>query len=430
MEFITFVVVFLVLLILGMPIAFVMLLSSAAYFAFSGSWLTFLTFPERLFGGIDSFIYLALPFFMLAGEIMNRSDMSERMIEFATLIVGRFRGGLAQVNVLSSILFAGLTGIALGDIAALGKIFIPQMEKQGYTRSFAAAVTGASSIVGPIIPPSGIIIIYCAIMELSVGGMFVAAIIPGLLIGLSDMLIVAMLAKKKNFPLMKVPFSVKVYWRSFSSATIALLMPVLIIGGILGGIFTPTEAAGVAVVYALFVGLIVTGKLKFKSVEGALKSAATDSARLFIIIAAAHVVSWIFAIENIDDKIADSLIAISQSKIVLILGLNIFYILLGLWLDPATALILFAPIIAPFAYRLGIHPFQLGIMLIINVNIGILTPPVGFVLFAISSISKTSIAEIAKELLPFLGINFLVILIVGFVPQLTTWLPGLFGFVR
>ena len=199
MDFITFIVVFLVLLLAGMPIAFVMLLSSAAYFLFSGNWLTFWTFPERLFGGLDSFIYLALPFFMLAGEIMNRSNMSERMIEFATLIVGRFRGGLAQVNVLSSILFAGLTGIALGDIAALGKIFIPQMEKQGYTRSFAAAVTGASSIVGPIIPPSGIIIIYCAIMEISVGGMFVAAIIPGLLIGLSDMLIVAIYAKKRIF---------------------------------------------------------------------------------------------------------------------------------------------------------------------------------------------------------------------------------------
>lgn len=428
MAFITFVIVFLVLLLAGMPIAFVMLLSSAVYFGFSGSWTTFWSFPERMFGGLDSFIFLALPFFMLAGEIMNRSEMSERLIEFATLIVGRVRGGLAQVNVLSSILFAGLTGIALGDIAALGKIFVPQMEKQGYTRSFAAAVTGASSIVGPIIPPSGIIIIYCAIMEISVGGMFVAAIIPGLLIGLSDMLIVAVLAKRKNFPLMKVPFSLEVYWRSFTSAFIALFMPVLIIGGILGGVFTPTEAAGAAVVYALLVGFFVTGKLKVKTTRDALKAAATDSARLFIIIAAAHVVSWIFAIENIDDKVATTLFTISQNKFLLIIGLNLFYILLGLWLDPATALIIFAPIVGPFAYQLGVHPFQLGIMLIINVNIGILTPPVGFVLFAISSISKTSIGAITKDLLPFLAINVLVILMVGFIPQLTTWLPGLFGF--
>lgn len=428
MAFIIFVIVFLVLLLVGMPIAFVMLLSSAVYFGFSGNWMTFWSFPERLFGGLDSFIFLALPFFMLAGEIMNRSEMSERLIEFATMIVGRFRGGLAQVNVLSSILFAGLTGIALGDIAALGKIFVPQMEKQGYTRSFAAAVTGASSIVGPIIPPSGIIIIYCAIMELSVGGMFVAAIIPGLLIGLSDMLIVAVFAKRKNFPLMKVPFSFEVYWRSFTSAFIALFMPVLIIGGILGGVFTPTEAAGVAVVYALLVGFFVTGKLKLKTTRDALKAAATDSGRLFIIIAAAHVISWIFAIENIDDKVATTLFTISQNKFILIIGLNLFYILLGLWLDPATALILFAPIVGPFAYQLGIHPFQLGIMLIINVNIGILTPPVGFVLFAISSISKASIGAITRDLLPFLAINVLVILLVGFMPWLTTWLPGLFGF--
>ena len=197
-----------------------------------------------------------------------------------------------------------------------------------------------------------------------------------------------------------------------------------------GRIFTPTEAAGVAVVYALFVGLFVTGKLKFSAAKGALKSAATDSARLLIIIAAAHVVSWIFAIENIDDKVADSLLTISQNKILLIIGLNLFFILLGLWLDPATALILFAPIVGPLAYHLGIHPFQLGIMLIINVNIGILTPPVGFVLFAISSISKSSIAEITRDLLPFLTINFVVILLVGFIPQLTTWLPGLFGYIR
>lgn len=428
MELATFIIVFLALLIAGMPIAFVMLLSSFAYFSFSGDMLTFLSFPERMFGGLDSFIFLALPFFMLAGEIMNRSEMSERLVEFATLIVGRFRGGLAQVNVLSSILFAGLTGIALGDIAALGKIFIPQMEKQGYTRSFSAAVTGASSIVGPIIPPSGIIIIYCAIMELSVGGMFVGAIIPGLLIGFSDMLIVALIAKKKNFPLMKVPFSMKVYGQSFSNALVALVMPVLIIGGILGGVFTPTEAACVSVVFALIIGFFFTGKLKIGNTKGALKTAAIDSARLFIIIAAAHVVSWIFAIENVDDKVASTLLSLTQNKFILIVGLNLFFILLGLWLDPVTSLIIFAPIVASFAYQYGIHPFQLGIMLIINVNIGILTPPVGFVLFAISSISKTSIAEITKDLLPFLGINFIVIMLVGFVPQFSTWLPSLFGF--
>jgi tripartite ATP-independent transporter DctM subunit len=180
MAFIAFIIIFIILLFIGMPIAFIMLLSSAVYFFIGGNMMSLWSFPERMFSGLDSFVFLALQFFMLAGEIMNRSEMSERLVEFATLVIGRVRGGLAQVNVLTSILFAGLTGIALGDIAALGKIFIPAMEKQGYTRSFAAAVTGASSIVGPIIPPSGLIVLYCAFMDVSVGGMFVAAIIPGL----------------------------------------------------------------------------------------------------------------------------------------------------------------------------------------------------------------------------------------------------------
>jgi tripartite ATP-independent transporter DctM subunit len=367
---------------------------------------------------------------MLSGEILNRSGMSERLVQFANLVIGRVRGGLAQVNVLTSIIFAGLTGVALGDIAALGKVFIPSMEKQGYTRSFAAAVTGASSIVGPIIPPSGMIVLYCAILELSVGGMFVSAIIPGILIGVSDMLIVAILAKKKNFPVQKIPFKAKESIQCFAHASVAIFMPVLIIGGILGGVFTPTEAAGAAVIYSLFVGLTITRELNTRSIMASLKVASADSARLFIIIAAASVVSWIFAMEKVDDKLAHFILAFTQNKFLLIISINVFFLLLGLWLDPGTSLIIFAPIIAPFAYKLGIHPFQLGIMLIINVNIGILTPPVGFVLFAISSISQSGIGEIARDLLPFLAINFIIVLLVGFIPDISLWLPQVFGFIK
>jgi tripartite ATP-independent transporter DctM subunit len=425
-----FIIVFIALLFIGMPIIFVMLLSSAAYFFVVGDAMFFWSFPERMFGGMDSFIFLALPFFMLSGEFMNRSEMSERLVEFANLIIGRVRGGLAQVNVLTSILFAGLTGVALGDIAALGKIFIPAMEKQGYTRSFAAAVTAASSIVGPIIPPSGMIILYCAIMELSVGGMFVAAVIPGILIGLSDMLIVAIMAKKIGFPKQEVKYTKQVILNRSTNALIALFMPVLIIGGILGGVFTPTEAAGAAAVYAFIVGVFITRKLDRKAIKSSLRSAAADTGRLMIIIAGASVVSWIFAMENVDDKIASLLIGLTDNKIILILGLNLFYLLLGLWLDPGTSLIIFAPIVAPLAYQLGIHPFQLGIMLVININIGILTPPVGFVLFAVSAISKTGIGEIAKDLIPFLIVNAIVVLCVGFIPELSLWLPGIFGFIK
>jgi tripartite ATP-independent transporter DctM subunit len=429
MEFIIFITMFIVLLAIGMPIGFVMLLGAATYFLVGGNMLYLWSFPERMFSQLDSFIFLALPFFMLAGEIMNRSEMSERLIDFATIIVGRVRGGLAQVNVMTSILFAGLTGVALGDVAALGKVFIPNMEKQGYTRSFAAAVTAASSIVGPIIPPSGIIIIYAAYMDVSVGGMFVAAIVPGLLIGLSDMLIVALLARRKNFPVFKVPLSRKLFLHSFSGASLALMMPILLIGGILSGIFTPTEAAGASVVYALIVGLFITRKLTITSIKQTLLASSRDSARLFFILGGAALVNWICAIENVDDMVANILFAFTRNPSILIIGIIVFYLFLGLFLDATIGIIIFAPLIAPFAYKLGVHPFQLGIMIIVIMNIGILTPPVGFVLYAISSISKTDIGTITKDLLPFLFVNLIVVFMLGFIPSLTLWLPDIFGFI-
>lgn len=425
-----FVIVFLFFLFLGMPISFVMLISSAAYFITSNNLDFFMIIPERMFSALNVFVLMALPFFMLSGEIMNRIGMSERLVEFSNIIIGRVRGGLAQVNVLASILFAGITGIALGDIAALGKIFIPAMEKQGYSRSFAGAVTAASSIVGPIIPPSTIIILYCAVMELSVGGMFVAAVIPGILIGISDMIIVAYLARKRNYPVYKTPISFKILIKSTQNAILALLMPLLIVGGILGGIFTPTEAAATAAIYSVFIGFFVYRNLKIAHLKDILKTSVYDSARLFFILASAAVVSWIFAMENINEVVSSLFLGISHNKYLLILLLNVVFLFLGLWLSPGANIILFAPIFAPLAYKLGIHPFQFGIMVIINCNIGILTPPVGFVLFAVASITKIDIIKLTRDLLPFLAINLVVIFLVAFVPELTLWIPQVTGLVK
>ena len=430
MANIVFIISFFFLLFFGMPISFVMLISSVAYFIASGNLDFFMIIPERMFSGINIFVLMALPFFMLSGEIMNRAGMSERLVDFANIIIGRVRGGLAQVNVLASILFAGITGIALGDVAALGKIFIPTMEKQGYTRSFAGAVTAASSIVGPIIPPSNIIILYCAVMELSVGGMFVAAIIPGLLIGISDMIIVAYLARKHNFPVSKTPISLNILVKSTSNAILALLMPVLIVGGILGGFFTPTEAAATAVMYAVFIGFVMYRNMTFGDLKAILRNSVYDSSRLFFILAGAAVVSWIFAMENVNGMVESLFLGISQSRIFLILMINFLYLFLGLWLSPGTNIILFAPVLAPLAYKLGIHPFQFGIMVIINCNIGILTPPVGFVLFAVASITNTGIGRLTRDLLPFLAINLVVILMVAFIPELTLWIPRMAGFIK
>ncbi|MCB2055833.1 MAG: TRAP transporter large permease [Geminicoccaceae bacterium] len=430
MSITAFITVFFVLLFLGLPIGFVMAVTSALYFLLSGNMLYLLMLPERIFSGLDVFVLMSIPFFMLAGEIMNRAGMSDRLVAFSNMIVGRFRGGLAQVNVLASILFAGITGVALGDVAALGKIFIPQMEKQGYTRAFAAAVTAASSLVGPIIPPSTIIVLYGAIMGVSVGAMFAGAIIPGLLIGISDMIVVYYLARKRGYPRQTVEVTPRKFVKGGADASLAIVMPVIIVGGILGGVFTPTEAAAVAVIYALIVGLFVFRTLNLKDGGAILYNAVIDSSRLFFIIAGAATVGWVFAMENIPAVVEQAFLTVSENPIVLVLLINLFFLVMGMWMEPGALIILFAPVIAPLAYKAGLHPVQFGIMLIINGNIGLCTPPVGNVLFAVANIARIGIDKLARELLPFLVLNFSIILLVGYWADLSLWIPRMLGLIR
>lgn len=426
MDIIQFIVVFLVFLALGMPVAFSMLTTSTIYFLLSDAPLIGML-PDRMFGGLDMFILVAIPFFLMAGELMNRAGISDRLVNFANMVVGRMRGGLAQVNVLSSVLFAGITGIALGDVVALGKIFIPAMEKQGYTRSFAGAVTGASSLLGPIIPPSTIAVLYAAIMGVSVGGMFVAAIVPGLVIALSDMIIVYIMARYRKFPTVEEPFTVKALTIGFRDASLAIVMPFIIIAGILSGFFTPTEAAATAVVYAILVGVFILRSLKTRDLIETLRISAIDTARLLIIIAGAAAVGWIFAMENVPTFVDQLFEPIKGNMLLIVLLVNLFFLFMGTWLDPATSIILFAPIIGPMAYDAGLHPLQFGIMMIINSNIGYITPPVGNVLFAVANICRVSIWELGKDLLPFILINMIVVILVGLFPDLSLWLPRLLG---
>jgi tripartite ATP-independent transporter DctM subunit len=385
--------------------------------------------PEKIFQGINVFVLMAIPFFMLAGEVMNKTGVSDRLITFSNLVIGRVRGGLAQVNVLASILFAGITGVALGDIAALGSVFVPAMEKQGYDKPFSAAVTAASSLCGPIIPPSTIIVLYGAVMGVSVGAMFAGAIIPGILIGLSDMLIVKILAEKRQYPKIVVKVTPRSFFLSLKDAILALIMPVIIIGGILFGIFTPTEAAAVSVLYALIIGFFIFRTLKTQHLFEILATTVLSSAKLFFIIAGAAVVSWVFGIENIPVFAENAFLTVSQNEYILIFMINLFFLFMGTWMDPGASIILFAPVLAPMAMKLGINPIQFGIMIIINSNIGLCTPPVGNVLFAISDMSKLDIFKVGKELMPFLAINFAIILLVGYVPQLSLFLPKLLGFI-
>ncbi len=428
MDIIGFIIVFMVSLVIGLPVAFAMLTTSALYFLLSDAPLIVML-PNRMFGGLDSFILVAIPFFLMAGELMNKSGISDRLVTFSNLIVGRMRGGLAQVNVLSSVLFAGITGIALGDVVALGKIFVPAMEKQGYSRAFAGAVTGASSLLGPIIPPSTIAVLYAATMGVSVGGIFIAAIIPGLIIAGSDMLIVYIIARKRKFPTLDTPVTPKALAIGFRDASMAIIMPLIIIVGILGGMFTPTEAAAAAVLYSIVVGMLILRTLKSGDVLATFKVSAIDTARLLVIIAGASAVGWIFAMENVPEFVDELFSPIKGNMLVLVLCVNLFFLFLGTWLDPATSIILFGPIIGPMAFDAGLHPLQFGIMMIINSNIGYVTPPVGNVLFAISNICRVGIWELGRELLPFILINMIVVILVGLLPELSLWLPRLLGLV-
>lgn len=425
-----FLILFFVLIIVGAPIWLVMGFPCLLYFLSSGNQALLLTIPSRIFDGLDSFILTAIPFFLMAGDLMNRSGMSDRLVAFANLAVGRLRGGLAQVNVASSLLFAGITGVAVGDVASLGKIFIPSMEKEGYSRAFAAAVTAASSLVGPIIPPSVLIIFYASIMDVSVAALFAAAIVPGTLMAVACAMVVGIMSHKRRYPRRETKIPAKDAFRTTQHALLALFMPVFIIGALLGGVMTPTEAAATAVVYALVVGVVVFRALTPRDIAGSLVVAAQDTSKLMLIIAMATMVGFVFAIEDVPSLVRAWLSFLEGRPLLTIFCINLIILALGFWTEPSVIIILFVPIFAPMMQAVGIHPVTFGIMVLVNCMIGLCTPPVGNVLFAIASITDVDLIELSKELLPFLGLIFLVVLSLGLVPELTLAIPKSLGLVR
>ena len=425
-----FVIVFMVLLALGLPIALVMLLSSTAYFLFSGNLLFLRMLPEKIFTGIDVFVLMAIPFFLLTGEIMNKAQLTDRLFDFCNMIVGRVRGGLAQVNVVSSMLFAGVTGVALGDIASQGRMFIYAMERQGYDRPFSAAITAASALMGAIIPPSTIIIVYCAVTNVSVGAMFAAAILPGILMTVVQMAQVQWISWRKQYPKVEVEVTPRKLLFGFRDAFFAIIMPVIMIRGIILGWFTPTEAAAACVVYSLIIGFFFLRTLKLGDLGPILSTASMDTARLFFIIAGASAMSWVFAMENLPMVVKTMLAGVSHDVVTVVLIINLFFLFCGMWLDASIAIILFAPVVTPLALAAGLHPVQLGIMLIVNCVLGLITPPVGNVLFAVANIAKIGIGSLSRALLPYIISGALILLLIGLWPDLTMALPRHFGLVK
>lgn len=421
-------VVFLLLLLTGTPIAFAIGITALFTLLKMDTPALMKIVPLKFYSGIDMFALMAMPFFMLAGDIMNRIQITDRLVNLANAVLGNIRGALAHVNIVTSIFFAGLTGAAVSDTAALGTMLIPAMEKAGYHRRFAAAVTAASSIIGPIIPPSIIMVIYGSLMGVSIAGLFAAGILPGILVGLALMLLSAYISKKRNYPKGEKRTNLKDIAVAFKHAAIPLLMPLIILGGILSGVFTPTEAAAVAVFYATVVGFFVYRNLKLKDFPSLMFEMVRNNGNLFIILSAAAILGWILANEQIPQLVADKILGVSENKYVVLLIINFILLIIGMFMDMTAVLIIMGPILHPLAVSVGVHPLHFGVIMVVNINIALMTPPLGACLFVACSVSHISLEELSWEIVPFMIIEILVLLLITYVPSISMFVPRLLGF--
>ena len=483
---------FLFFLLLGLPVFFALLAAPGVLLWLNGQEKDITLLYRNVYNGMDSFPLMAIPFFMLAGELMNRGGITIRLVEFSQALMGHLRGGLAQVNVLSSILFAGLSGSAVADTSALGSMLIPAMEKEGYTRRFAAAITAASSVIGPIIPPSGIMIIYAYVMGESVAALFLAGIVPGILVGVGLMLMIRALADRYELPAARrvamsgVKLSPLEYWFSFvlvrlnigwlamqfipigeepgataqwlsfgggvliahgfalglrrvfsrdfrmvcKRAVTPLQTPILILGGILAGVFTPTEAAAVAVAYALVIGFFVLRSLSLKDLPTILSRSAATSAVVLLLVGAAIAFKTVVSLSYAPQILAEFILSLTENPLILLFLINLLLFLVGMFLDAGPAIIILGPILGPIFTDLGVHPIHFAIIMSVNLTVGLATPPMGLVLFVASAVSGERVESIAKAILPFLAIEVVVIFLITYVPAISMTIPRLTGFVN
>ena len=425
-----FLPLFLILLFLGLPVFFGLIAAPAILLFLNGQERDIALLYRNIYSGMDSFPLMAIPFFMLAGEVMNRANITLRLVEFSEALVGHLRGGLAHVNILSSMLFAGLSGSAVADVSALGSMLIPAMEQQGYQRKFAAAITAASSIIGPIIPPSGIMIIYAYVMGESVAALFLAGIVPGILMGLAFMAVVHLMADHYQLPARKQRAS----WGQRGTASLKaiwpLLAPVIILGGILGGICTPTEASAIAVVYSAFIGLFVMRTLKLSDIPDVLTRAGMTSAVVLLLVGAAMAFKTVASLSHTPELMASIILGLSDNPLVLLFLINVLLLIVGMFLDAGPAIIILGPILGPIFTSIGVDSVHFAIIMAVNLTVGLLTPPMGLVLFVTSSVSGLRVETIAKATLPFLTVEILIIFLITYFPAISLTVPRLFGFVH
>ncbi|PRY66256.1 tripartite ATP-independent transporter DctM subunit [Vreelandella songnenensis] len=422
MEVIILFSVFLILLVVGMPIAFALGIASTAYLLMEGISLTIV--PQRMYAGIDTFVLLCIPGFVLAGNLMNVGNITEHIVRFSNALLGHIRGGLGLANVGGSMIFGGISGTAVADSASIGSVMIPGMARSGYDKPFAAAVTAASSTVGPIIPPSVPMIIAGSLSGISVGRMFLAGAVPGLLMGLAMMITVYILAVRRGYPKEKrVP--VLQLLREARTAFWALLMTVIILYGIIGGFFTPTEASIVACVYALVVGMYVYKGLTWLKLPGILVDTVLTSSALLLMVGLANLFGWILTSEQIPQMIATLILSISENPLIVLLILNLILLFVGAFMETIAALIILFPALVGVATGVGVDPVHFAVIAVLNLMIGLTTPPVGVCLFVVAGIGKLPMLTVARAIVPFLLCNLAVLMLVTYVPAISLWLPNL-----
>ena len=411
---------------IGVPVAWALGISGLGAILFMDVPLNVV--PQKIYTGIDIFVLMCVPFFILAGEIM-RVGITKRLLDFAVLIVGGIRGGLSLANVIASMVFGGITGSAIADSSALGSVEIPMMTKNGYDAPFSAAITGASACIGPIIPPSIPVVIYSmAVGGVSIGALFAAGMIPGILVGVALMIACYVISRIKNYPKRDQKVTAREFLKGLKDATLAIMTPVIILGGIIGGIFSPTEAAAVAVIYSFIISYFVFRELKLSDLPQMFVRTAVTSSIVLIIIATSNIFGLVIAFEQLALKLA--VILEPMGYVGFLLTVNIMFLIIGTFLDNNPAILILAPIFAPIAVAVGVHPIHFGIIVIMNLMIGLITPPLGEVLFIVAPLAKVSFEDVAKAVTPFTLVEIGVLLLVTYVPVVSLWVPRLLGYVQ
>lgn len=420
------ILLFLLFLLMGIPISLVLGMITICYFFLVGNTTLLTSTPMRLFSGLENFGLLAVPLFMLAGELMNGGGITTRLVQFARVFIGHVRGGLAYVTVVANMFLASILGSANAQAAMMSKVMVPEMEKEGYNREFSSALTLASSIIAPIIPPSMIFIIYGTLSGTSIGGLFMAGIIPGIIYGIGFIALIAYMGYKNNYPKSERA-TAKEMVKSTVSVLPALLVPIVIIFGILSGAFTATESAAIACLIAFIVGAFLYRELDLKKLPQIFINTVISTATVTFLIAMANIFGWMIAFEQIPQLIANSMLSVSESPFVFLLLVNIFLLLIGMILDGIAALIILVPVLMPLVTAFQIDPIHFGVIICINLTIGLLTPPVGTGLFIVSSIAEVRFERLVKATMPFLIVAIVILFIITYWSDAVLLVPRMLG---